>query len=57
MEGKEDQEKNQINNYKLKDNFEIQSITQTNSRVKKNVNFINNNFSSTQYRYKNKSTN
>ena len=48
-------EKNQINNYKLKDNFEIQSITQTNSRVKKNVNFINNNFSSTQYRYKNKS--
>ena len=48
-------EKNQINNYKLKDNFEIQSLTQTNSRVKKNVNFINNNFSSTQYRYKNKS--
>ena len=48
-------EKTQLNNYKLKDNFEIQSLTQKNSRLKKSINFYNSNFSSTQYRYKNKS--
>ena len=48
-------EKDLLNNYQLKDNFENQSLTQKNIRLKKRVNFFNNNFSSTQYRYKNNS--
>ena len=36
-------EKALLNNYQLKDNFENQSLTQKNSRLKNRVNFFNNN--------------